>query len=258
METALALPYHVLRISALMLLLSGCSTLTDRWGSANGDVDGIVQAAELRTAELEVEVAQLKSDKELLASQLEELQRENAKLAASEEDTSAADEAARLAEATALANSELKLRDGVVASSAIVEAADGAAIANGAAPVAPAPRLVQPTFASTDAVFENEASGDIETASVLFGVHLASYRKVREARDGWSKLQRQNPDELGLLEPRIERVRLKGKGVFLRLIGGGFSSQEKAAALCASLQQKGLFCSVSGFNGKRLSQLETG
>ncbi|NOX83792.1 MAG: hypothetical protein GXP06_12570 [Alphaproteobacteria bacterium] len=254
----MALPYKVLRISALMLLLSGCSTLTDRWGSANGDVDGMVQVAELRTAELEVEVAQLKSDKELLASQLEELQRENDKLAAVDEDTSAADEAAKLAEATALANSELKLRDGAVASSAIVEAADGAAIANGSAPVAPAPRLVQPTFASTDAVFENEAGGDIETASVLFGVHLASYRKVREARDGWSKLQRQNPDELGLLEPRIERVRLKGKGVFLRLIGGGFSSQEKAAALCASLQQKGLFCSVSGFNGKRLSQLETG
>ncbi len=255
----MALPYKVLRISALMLLLSGCSTLTDRWGSANGDVDGMVQAAELRTAELEVEVAQLKSDKERLASELEELQRENDKLAAADEDTSAADEAAKLAEATALANSELKLRDGAVSGSAVVEAADGSAIANGAAPVAPAPRLVQPTFASTDAVFENEASsGDIETASVLFGVHLASYRKVREARDGWSKLQRQNPDELGLLEPRIERVRLKGKGVFLRLIGGGFSSQEKAAALCASLQQKGLFCSVSGFNGKRLSQLETG
>jgi sporulation related protein len=256
METALALPYKVLRISALMLLLSGCSTLTDRWGSANGDVDGMVQAAELRTAELEVEVAQLKSDKERLASELEELQRENAKLAASEE--TAEEDAAHLADATALANAELKLRDGAAAGSAVVEAADGSAIANGAAPVAPAPRLVQPTFASTDAVFENEASGDIETASVLFGVHLASYRKVREARDGWRKLQRQNPDELGLLEPRIERVRLKEKGVFLRLIGGGFSSQEKAAALCASLQQKGLFCSVSGFNGKRLSQLETG
>ncbi len=253
----MALPYHVLRISALMLLLSGCSTLTDRWGGANGDVDGMVQAAELRTAELEVVVAQLKSDKELLASQLEELQRENEALAANEEQ-SAVEDAAKLAEATALANSELKLRDGAVSGSAVVEAADGSAIANGSAPVAPAPRLVQPTFASTDAVFENEASGDIETASVLFGVHLASYRRVREARDGWRKLQRQNPDELGLLEPRIERVRLKDKGVFLRLIGGGFSSQEKAAALCASLQQKGLFCSVSGFNGKRLSQLETG
>ncbi len=254
----MALPNNVLRIFALMLLLSGCSTLTDGWSGSNADLDGAVQAAELRTAELEVEVAQLKSDKELLATQLEELQRENDKLAANDDDPSAADDATGIADATALANAELKLRDGATAGGAVVEAADGSAIASGAAPVAPAPRMVQPTFASTDAVFENEADSDIETASVLFGVHLASYRKDAEARDGWRKLQRQNPDELGLLEPRIERVRLKDKGVFLRLIGGGFSSQEKAAALCASLQQKGLFCSVSGFNGKRLSLLENG
>jgi SPOR domain len=258
METALALPNNVLRISALMFLLSGCSTLPGGWGAAKGDLDGAVQAAELRTAELEVEVAQLKSDKEQLASELEALQSKNDKLAASDEAASAADDAASLADATALANAELKLRDGAATGSAVVEAADGSAIASGAAPVEEAPRLVQPTFASTDAVFENEADGDIETASVLFGVHLASYRKPSEAREGWRKLQRQNPDELGLLEPRIERVRLEEKGVFLRLIGGGFSSQEKAGALCASLQQKGLFCSVSGFNGSRLSLLETG
>ncbi len=254
----MALPHNVLRISALMLLLSACSTLTGGRGAAKADLDGAFQAAELRTAELEIEVAQLKSDKERLASQLEELQRENDKLATNDEDETAADDAANLADATALANAELKLRDGAATGAAVVEAADGSVIANGAAPVAPAPRLVQPTFASTDAVFENEAGGDIETASVLFGVHLASYRKTVEAREGWRKLQRQNPDELGLLEPRIEQVRLKEKGVFLRLIGGGFSSQEKAAALCASLKQKGLFCSVSGFNGKRLQLLENG
>ena len=122
----------------------------------------------------------------------------------------------------------------------------------GVVPVAEAPRLVQPTFASTDDVFENEAIDDIQTASVLFGVHLASYRKVEEAREGWRILQRENPDELGLLEPRIETVNLAEKGVFMRLIGGGFASQEKANELCAQLKLKGLYCSVAGFKRRSL------
>jgi len=124
-------------------------------------------------------------------------------------------------------------------------------------PVQSSPRLVQPTFASTDAVFESEAgSDDIKTASVLFGVHLASYRRIESAREGWRKLQRENPDELGLLEPRIEAVNIAKKGVFLRLIGGGFSSEEKAAALCASLEPKSVYCAVTDFAGEKLSLAE--
>ncbi len=72
------------------------------------------------------------------------------------------------------------------------------------------------------------------------------------------RLQRENPDELGLLEPRIEQITVPERGKFLRLIGGGFSSEEKAAALCASLKQKGLFCSVTGFNGDRLPLAKSG
>ena len=215
---------------------------------------GVVQAAEMRTAELEVEVAKLKSDNARLATQVLDLQRKNEKLAAAE-DAAAEDEEQTLALRN---NPVIELRDPDVNSAAVVEEAGTPEPGESDVPVAPAPRMVQPTFASTDSVFENEAAGDIETASVLFGVHLASYRKTAEAREGWRQLQRENPDELGLLEPRIERVLLDDKGVFLRLIGGGFSSQEKASALCASLQQRGLFCSVSGFNGQRLSLSETG
>jgi hypothetical protein len=85
------------------------------------------------------------------------------------------------------------------------------------------------------------------------GVHLASYRHREQAQEGWRQLQRENPDELGLLEPRIIAVTIPEKGDFLRLIGGGFSSQEKAAALCTNLKQKGVFCTVSGFEGDRLA-----
>ena len=101
--------------------------------------------------------------------------------------------------------------------------------------------------------FENEASDEIETLSILYGVHLASYRQLDQARAGWRTLQRENPNELGLLEPRVEFVSLNEKGDFVRLIGGGFSSQQKAQALCATLKQKGLYCAVAGFEGERLS-----
>jgi hypothetical protein len=112
---------------------------------------------------------------------------------------------------------------------------------------------VQPTFSSSEQTFENEAHGDIKLSSVLWGVHLASYRRAEEAGAGWRKLQRDFPDELGLLEPRIEKVTIDGKGEFLRLVGGGFSSREKARALCATLAAKGVFCRVASFGGDRLS-----
>lgn len=116
------------------------------------------------------------------------------------------------------------------------------------------PRLVQPAFASASPVFENEAVDEvIDLQSVLFGVHLASYRELDDARSGWRRLQRENPDELGLLEPRIENIKIEGRGVFLRLIAGGFASEDKATALCDALKASDVHCRVVGFNGERLA-----
>ena len=130
----------------------------------------------------------------------------------------------------------------------------GRALAGSPAPVDSSPRLVQPSFASLEeTVFENEAAGDIQMSSVMYGAHLASYRHEAEARTGWRKLQRENPDELGLLEPRVEKVSLDDRGDFMRLIGGGFTTQDKAAALCVRLKARGVYCAVSGFTGQRLS-----
>jgi len=121
-------------------------------------------------------------------------------------------------------------------------------------PVEQAPRLVQPTFASAEPVFENEvANGDVALSSVLWGVHLDSYSRVQYAREGWRRLQREHPDELGLLEPRTERIMIEGKGVMFRLIGGGFASEAKATALCESLAQKRQYCRVVTFDGERLA-----
>ncbi|GJL95480.1 MAG: hypothetical protein DHS20C05_18850 [Hyphococcus sp.] len=236
--------------------LSACSTLTGGAQSTNADLD-TTETAEMRVAALESEISDLKADNDRLANELNALLKEQ-----------------KLAEAVALKEAEDSAVDPLaptLSGAPVIRVPDptfkpreavadaGLPELNGEdVPVENAPRMVQPTFASTDTVFENEADGEIETQSILFGVHLASYRKPADATEGWGKLQRENPDELGLLEPRIEEITVPEKGNFLRLIGGGFSSEEKAAALCASLQQKGLYCSVTGFNGDRLPLAQSG
>ncbi len=246
--------------SASVILLSACSTLTGKSNESKAALSPeAFEEIEMKTAALELENERLKSENARLANQLLALQRSERSKAEADAAETAADEAPSATEA----KQEAPPKPAPVAAA---PDADEVVVAETEAPelrgsevlIEDAPRLVQPTFSSDETVFENEAVGEIETASVLFGVHLASYRQMSEARDGWRQLQRENPDELGLLEPRIERVNLPDKGVFLRLIGGGFSSEERAAALCVNLKDKGLFCSVSGFQGERLSLAETG
>ncbi|MCB9954962.1 MAG: SPOR domain-containing protein [Caulobacterales bacterium] len=239
-----------LRARAVALLaaamLSGCSTL----GGGKADVaaeGGELDWASLRVAELETELVQLKQRNADLEKQLADEKLAKAEEAETEMASAAPADAPRPA--------------APVNPKAVIAAADvDAALADAPKkPVDSSPRLVQPTFASgEETVFENEAETAIPTSSVLFGVHLASYRHEEAARAGWRQLQRENPDELGLLEPRIEAVTIEGRGDFLRLIGGGFSSREKAEALCATLEAKGVYCVVTDFGGERLSLTDGG
>jgi len=242
---------------AAMIALSACSTLSGK--SAGLPNEGAVEAFaqnEIKTAALEVEITRLKSENARLANQILGLQRQRDVKSSEALEAANADEETD-APAGGDANTEPKLPNVVfvppVSDEVVVAETDAPELRSAGVPVEDAPRLVQPEFSAAETVFENEAVGEIETQSVLFGVHLASYRHLKEAREGWRKLQRENPDELGLLEPRIETVDLSEKGIFLRLIGGGFSSETKAGVLCNNLKGKGLFCTVSGFAGERLS-----
>ena len=234
-----------------LFFASACST----FGGSSDDRVVLPESAEAalqRVAALEVELTRLKSENARLSNQVLELQRENEAVGLAENA-----DAPELRDDDGPPLVSVMIPTPQPQANAIVEEAGTPELAKSDVPVAEAPRLVQPSFASTtDAVFENEADSEVAAADMLFGVHLASYRQMAEAQEGWRKLQRENPDELGLLEPRLETVTLPEKGVFLRLIGGGFSSQEKAAALCANLKQKNLFCAVSGFKGQRLSLAE--
>lgn len=249
-----------LALAALMTLAPGCAIF-----SAGPDPDVVAaQSEELRLAReeakaLQLEIARLKTENAELEAAVSTLERQ-ARVAALEPPSEASS-----AEADGLKNgppaSAADDRAPSTAPAAPVVAAPNADDSLPAAPVPidESPRLVQPSFASTDEIFENEAaSPEIKMTSVLWGVHLASYRHREEASAGWKKLQRENPDELGLLEPRVEKVAIEGKGEYLRLVGGGFSSREKAKALCDTLAAKGVFCRVANFGGDRLSMLDIG
>lgn len=244
----------IIGVFLLFSLLSACASFPGGNSSSNAAHADAMKSARQRVATLEAEISTLKSKNAELEQRLQAAQRDRDRLAAQ---VKAADvEETELAEAAAQDTSTITVPSPQLRTQAVVDDANAPALAQTDVPIEDSPRLVQPAFASSEMVFENEAEGEIQTASVLFGVHLASYRLAEEAREGWRKLQRENPDELGLLEPRTEPISIPGKGLFLRLIGGGFSSNEKAQALCANLKQKGLFCSVVSFQGQRLSLAE--
>lgn len=239
---------------AAALAASGCALFEGKPDFAAETAPEIVQR-DARIASLESELEAVRSRYDELARKLAAVQEDDRSSVAAEgppppelKDGSGMGPAAT----TASAAPEIKPETVVAAADA------GRALASAPAkPVDAAPRLVQPTFASDEEIFENEAGDAIPTTSVLFGVHLASYRHEAEARTGWVKLQQDFPDELGLLEPRLERVVIEGRGEFLRLVGGGFASEDKASALCLKLRAKSAYCAVAGFAGEKLSRPDT-
>lgn len=238
--------------AAMLAAASACASFPGMGGEeAAAAAEEDAAANEVRIASLEAEVARLKGQNARLANDLLAARRELDRVEPGEQEPSTTEGETASAPLS-------RAEEPAGKPNAVVDDAASPALARTEVPVQPAPRLVQPTFASNEVVFENEAEGEISTQSVLFGVHLASYRHEGEARAGWRKLQRDNPDELGLLEPRIEMVTVDGKGDFLRLVGGGFASRDKAEALCGQLKARQLYCSVTSFSGERLSLAETG
>lgn len=96
---------------------------------------------------------------------------------------------------------------------------------------------------------------DLSSArSIMSGVHLASYRHAENAEAGWRALQASAPDALPGLQARVSRADLGERGVYLRLKAGPLDSAQDARALCARLEQAGMWCAPSDFNGEALTQ----
>lgn len=74
-----------------------------------------------------------------------------------------------------------------------------------------------------------------------FVAHVASYRDEAAARTGWAELRRQAPG-LATTEPRFLAVTIPGKGPWVRVAAGHFSSQSEATGFCASLKGMVGYC----------------
>ncbi len=113
--------------------------------------------------------------------------------------------------------------------------------------------------ASADAVFPGATgemmSGEPAAAerSVLFALHLASYRTEASAEAGWRIISAESPESLEGLHPRIETVDLgPDRGVYLRLKAGPVDSSADASALCAALIDSGHYCKTADFEGREI------
>lgn len=243
-------------LTCVTLLLSGCATF-DNLRAPDPAIEALeaqniaLVEQQAKNQSLLAQITELRSENEKLVKTVTRLRRASAKLETEQQEASLAKVEEPDSGDTPVITVPAPPKD---PEEIIVAQAEAQPLKQSAVPVEASPRLVEPSFVAVETVFENEATGaNIPTKSILFGVHLASYRKTGEAVNGWKDLQGNNPDLLGLLEPRVDKVSIDGKGEFFRLIAGGFATEEKAEALCSTLKQKKIYCDVSPFNGERLS-----
>jgi len=86
--------------------------------------------------------------------------------------------------------------------------------------------------------------------SLMYAVHLGSYRSTTRASLGFAELAGKAP-KLAALQARVEKVDLgPGKGVYERLKAGPLASRADAEALCGALHNIGLYCSPADFTGR--------
>lgn len=76
---------------------------------------------------------------------------------------------------------------------------------------------------------------------------LASYKTVRQAKEGWQQIALANQDLLADLTPIIVLKDLgQDEGTFFRLQAGPLQSQGSASARCTALVDRNVYCSVLG------------
>lgn len=109
-------------------------------------------------------------------------------------------------------------------------------------------------IAGSDAANEPEPEEVIPPGtSLLYGVHIASYRSLDHAGQGWATMLGAMPDILTGLEPRVEEADLGERGIYLRLKAGPFLSPDEAQTACRSLTERAIYCQVMPFTGRPLA-----
>jgi len=111
-----------------------------------------------------------------------------------------------------------------------------------------------PALRGADASASELDGAGLETRSVLYALHLASYRSDSSAEAGWRIISAEAPSALGDLHPRVEQVDLgPERGLYLRLKAGPVDSLAEATARCAMLTQAGHYCRTDDYVGRELA-----
>jgi hypothetical protein len=77
---------------------------------------------------------------------------------------------------------------------------------------------------------------ETEVSNGKIYIQLGAYRDMAGAKKDWEKLKKKNPQLLGKLDMRTERVELPKKGVFYRLQAGKMT-EARAKDVCAALKK---------------------
>lgn len=113
-----------------------------------------------------------------------------------------------------------------------------------AAPTAPTPAPAAPTQLTS-------ISPSVAPAEQV-SVHLASFRGLDSARQGWRELQAAHSDLLGGLDYRISPVELSGgRGTFYRVKAGPFTDTASAEDICNLMKSRNAYCVLSDFTGNK-------
>lgn len=86
-----------------------------------------------------------------------------------------------------------------------------------------------------------------QSASVLqagYRLHLASYRTIEDADEGWSRMLQQYGDLLAGLQVEISRVDLGSRGIYWRVQAGPVADPDRGRKICAEFIRRGGYCQV--------------
>ena len=74
------------------------------------------------------------------------------------------------------------------------------------------------------------------------GVHLASYRSLKQAERGWAQIRRAHQSVIGDMSHEVSKVNLGRKGTYYRLKAGPVASDGAARTVCSQLKRRRQFC----------------
>lgn len=112
-----------------------------------------------------------------------------------------------------------------------------------------APKMASAQAAPTSLVEKDKAEKMEKPKGPQPGVHLASYRSVKQAEDGWKLIQRRHRTVLKDMDHEVAKVDLGKKGTYYRLKAGPLKSSGEAKKICADLKKRRQFCEPSMIGG---------